>query len=378
MSDSVARKIYLYPGMLAASAEPAEITTILGSCVAVALHDPLSRVGGLNHYLLPRAAPGEEGSLRYGSVAIPELIREVVGWGADHSRLEARVYGGGDVLGDLSLGNAIGAKNADFARDFLERAGIPVVESDVGGTRGRRLVFYTDSGKCVCSLHAQAASGSAARERPALVEPLPRSPAPTRSTKAEAVLVAGSSGSFSSLRAFLDGFPRSGPPVVIANSSVAPVLGSFVLSLSAQARGRVRPISAAGPLENGAFYFVGPGAHAEVELRAGKIFLRPRSGAPVHGHLPSGDVLFASGALALGPSAVGVLLGGCGEDGVDGLSKIRASGGRSFVEDPRYAGACYAPRRALALGVADGVLPVEHMVGAIFFASDGLKRGRAA
>ena len=68
---------YLFPGKLAAFKEECVITTLLGSCVAVALHDPDSKVGGLNHYLLPEVMPGEVPNPRYGNFAIPELVSEI-------------------------------------------------------------------------------------------------------------------------------------------------------------------------------------------------------------------------------------------------------------------------------------------------------------
>ena len=96
------KRIYLYPGQLSASADPAEITTLLGSCVAVALFDPKTQMGGLNHYLLPEAPAGEETNPRYGSAAIALLRESLRQLGASPQRLQAKIYGGSRSLGDAS------------------------------------------------------------------------------------------------------------------------------------------------------------------------------------------------------------------------------------------------------------------------------------
>ena len=80
--------VYLVPGRLHAASEPTAITTVLGSCVAVCLHDPLASVGGMNHYLLPWPAPHER-SARFGSIAIESLLESVLRLGAHQPRLRA-------------------------------------------------------------------------------------------------------------------------------------------------------------------------------------------------------------------------------------------------------------------------------------------------
>ena len=137
-------RMYLAPGRLYASADDAQVTTILGSCVAVCLWDAHAQVGGVNHFLLPNGAPA---SPRFGDSAVPMLIERVLALGAHRGRLAAKVFGGACVL-DAFRGDAaaLGARNVQVAHATLRAAQIPVVGRDVGGDRGRRLMFDVRTG----------------------------------------------------------------------------------------------------------------------------------------------------------------------------------------------------------------------------------------
>ena len=140
-----ARKFYLHAGQLYASAEPTEIVTVLGSCVAVCLYDVSRAVGGVNHFLLPGAGPTP--SPRYAKDAVEMLIAQLVAFGARRSRLEAKLFGGAAVLRmGADSGRDIGSRNIEAARAELAAGRIPVVSEDVGGDRGRKLVFSTADG----------------------------------------------------------------------------------------------------------------------------------------------------------------------------------------------------------------------------------------
>jgi chemotaxis protein CheD len=141
------RALYLHPGGLAASAEPAVISTILGSCVSVCLHDPAVRVGGANHFLLPDSG-GAPPTPRFGDDAMRELLARVLALGADRRRLTAKVFGGACVVEAFRGGvdGHLGTRNAAAALRFLEAERIPVLAEDTGGRRGRKLLFHTDDG----------------------------------------------------------------------------------------------------------------------------------------------------------------------------------------------------------------------------------------
>lgn len=133
---------YLHPGQLACCEAPTRLVTILGSCVAVCLFDPARRIGGMNHFLLPQGGQ----ALRYGNVAIEQLLSEILALGATPRSLRAKVFGGANVIGHHPAEGGLGAQNVAIARVLLERERIPIVAEDLLGTRGRKLVFTTDDG----------------------------------------------------------------------------------------------------------------------------------------------------------------------------------------------------------------------------------------
>ncbi len=151
-ADAPRGSVYLAPGQLFASAQPAEASTILGSCVAVCLWDPRTRAGGANHFLLPHWGGGERTSTRFGNVAIAELLDRLARMGARTADLQAKVFGGAAVLEAFRHGDHLGLKNVEAARRILRESGVRVVAEDVGGHRGRKLVFRTDSGVALVRL----------------------------------------------------------------------------------------------------------------------------------------------------------------------------------------------------------------------------------
>ncbi len=150
---STLRSVYLHPGQLHVATQPSVVTTILGSCVAVCVWDPARGIGGINHYLLPTGVKTAANGLRYGNVAIENLLEAVVRSGASRVNLLAKLFGGACVL-DAMRGkeNHLGAKNVEIARKMLAEADIPVVASDVCGGRGRKLIFYPHQGSAQIKL----------------------------------------------------------------------------------------------------------------------------------------------------------------------------------------------------------------------------------
>jgi chemotaxis protein CheD len=138
---------YLHPGHLVVSAEPLEVTTILGSCVAVCLWDQQRRIGGMNHFLLPLfTGSSPSSSPRFGDVAMRQLLDGVRALGAKLPFLQARVFGGACMFAPMRSESHLGKQNAALALDFLQRAGVTAVQVDTGGDRGRKLIFRTDEG----------------------------------------------------------------------------------------------------------------------------------------------------------------------------------------------------------------------------------------
>jgi len=121
------------------------LTTTLGSCIATCLWDPEARVGGMNHFMLPR---GDASSGRYGSYAMEILINEMMKRGARRETLEAKVFGGGQVIQGMATMN-IGERNTAFAVDYLKTERIPIISRDVLGGYARKVCFLPATGKAM-------------------------------------------------------------------------------------------------------------------------------------------------------------------------------------------------------------------------------------
>lgn len=138
---------FLKPGELYAANDDTEITTLLGSCIAVCIWDRRRHIGGMCHYYLPYALRSEVTPNHYGEIAIVNLMRQLKKLGCDRRDLEAKILGGARVVEEIKLRNFdIGTRNTDVAQETLERYRIPIVARNVGGTSGRKVRFYTNNG----------------------------------------------------------------------------------------------------------------------------------------------------------------------------------------------------------------------------------------
>lgn len=144
---------FLHAGQVHVSNNGESIVLILGSCVAVCIWDPINAIGGATHYLLPVWDGRGTSSPRYGNVAISSLLQKLADAGADREQLRAKVFGGGCLFNAMRDGSAnkdhLGNRNAEIAREILAKGRIPVVAADVGGDRGKRILFRTDSGEAL-------------------------------------------------------------------------------------------------------------------------------------------------------------------------------------------------------------------------------------
>jgi chemotaxis protein CheD len=122
------------------------IVTVLGSCVSACMRDPVAKVGGMNHFMLPdRDVEGPlSASARYGAYAMEVLINQLFALGARRERLEAKVFGAARVLPGMS---DIGERNAAFAIDYLKRESIRVVAEDLGNNEPCKIYFFPQTGR---------------------------------------------------------------------------------------------------------------------------------------------------------------------------------------------------------------------------------------
>ncbi|MCF0190607.1 MAG: chemotaxis protein CheD [Marinilabiliaceae bacterium] len=140
---------FLYPSSLFASREPYVVKTVLGSCVAVCLWDKRLHFGGINHYMLPTWNGTDLASPKYGNIAIEKLIEKMRSLGSRVEDIQAKVFGGGELL-DVGGGKSttmIGERNIAIAKLLLEQNKIPIISSSVAGKRGRKILFFTDTGE---------------------------------------------------------------------------------------------------------------------------------------------------------------------------------------------------------------------------------------
>ena len=127
------------------------IATLLGSCVAVCLYDPKLKLGGMNHFLLPSRTSTDNTDtdvILSGDFSMEVLVNGLLNKGASKSRLIAKAFGGGTIVSSIRM--AIGERNAEFAKDWLEREGIPLVASDFSGPWSRKVVFLPENGDAFC------------------------------------------------------------------------------------------------------------------------------------------------------------------------------------------------------------------------------------
>lgn len=145
-------RITLAPGEFHFGAAPAQLATLLGSCVTVTLWHPRRRLGGMCHILLPGSSsptdPKAQRPLdgRYADDAFVLIDAAIVRHGTRPHEYQARLFGGGNMFPAMKTFNPIGGQNVETARQFIERRGIPLLDEHTGGTGRRKLLFDLDSG----------------------------------------------------------------------------------------------------------------------------------------------------------------------------------------------------------------------------------------
>lgn len=139
--------ITIYPGEFWSTNGPEMISTVLGSCVSIALYDPIAGVGGMNHFMLAKdtSIPNDNSNQlmgRFGEYAMKLLIEDMEKKGAQFSRCTAKVFGGGNIFNSPLNGVAnVGDANIKFAFEFLKKHNITIKSSDTGGNLPRKIYF---------------------------------------------------------------------------------------------------------------------------------------------------------------------------------------------------------------------------------------------
>jgi chemotaxis protein CheD len=138
--------VKVLPGEYFVTGDDMLIMTVLGSCIAACIWDPKVRVGGMNHFMLPEG--GADTSGRYGSYAMELLINEMMKLGARRESMQAKVFGGGQVMHTFTTMN-VGERNTQFVLDYLQTERIAIISKDVLDIHPRKVCYFPATGKAM-------------------------------------------------------------------------------------------------------------------------------------------------------------------------------------------------------------------------------------
>jgi chemotaxis protein CheD len=150
--------VKILPGEYYVTGRDMVLVTVLGSCVSACIRDRVSGVGGMNHFMLPgndSDASVVGTSARYGTYAMELMINQLMKAGAKRSNLEAKVFGGGNVLRGFTVAN-VGQRNSEFVIDYLQTEHINLVAEDLLGLYPRKLYFFPTTGRALVKQLKQA------------------------------------------------------------------------------------------------------------------------------------------------------------------------------------------------------------------------------
>ncbi|MDR9499114.1 MAG: chemoreceptor glutamine deamidase CheD [Hydrogenovibrio sp.] len=142
--------IKILPGEFYVTKNNERIETVLGSCIAACARDPVTGVGGMNHFMLPvdknsTGASELSGANRYGNYAMENLVNALLSSGARRERLEFKLFGGGRIMNSGS--SNIGWYNIGFAFDYIYTEGFKIISQDIGDIYPRKVLYYPNSGR---------------------------------------------------------------------------------------------------------------------------------------------------------------------------------------------------------------------------------------
>jgi chemotaxis protein CheD len=138
--------VKVLPGEYYVSQDDLMVVTVLGSCIAACIWDPKIRVGGMNHFMLPEG--GGDTSGRYGSYAMELLINEMIKLGARRETMQAKVFGGGQVMHSFTTMN-VGERNTQFVLEYLQTERIAIISKDVLDIHPRKVCYFPATGKAM-------------------------------------------------------------------------------------------------------------------------------------------------------------------------------------------------------------------------------------
>lgn len=137
---------FIKPGNIFVCWQKYRIATVLGSCIAICLSDPVTKVSGMNIFAFPKKKKNIDATY-CGNYAIPQLLDMMFNLGAQRNNIQAHIIGGS--FSKKYLSKDVGKKNAEFAQKFLKKNKISIVNNDTGGPFGRKILFDTECGEII-------------------------------------------------------------------------------------------------------------------------------------------------------------------------------------------------------------------------------------
>ena len=174
-------RVFLKPGQLYISDIPTMVSTILGSCIAVTIFSKRLKIGGICHAMLPRSPSVNENSIleygvfRYVDGSFLYMLNKFEMMGIKKDEMEIKLLGGADVLDRVNEDTtSIGQKNIEIAMEIIRKESLRLMVSDVGGKLGRKVHFYTHTGKVLLkrinSIHSAQLLAKRIQTKPMLIE----------------------------------------------------------------------------------------------------------------------------------------------------------------------------------------------------------------
>lgn len=175
--------VKLQPGECYVTKNDEMLVTVLGSCIAACIRDPVAGVGGMNHFMLPEQAVGHEitrsslnnPELCYGNWAMEHLINSIIKCGGMRNRLEIKLFGGGRVLANM-VRMDIGQRNIEFVESFLANDELPVIAKDLGGNYPRKILYFAATGQAKMKKMGIASDANLVKQEKAYLDSLATKP----------------------------------------------------------------------------------------------------------------------------------------------------------------------------------------------------------
>lgn len=142
---TIKKDYFLHQGYIYITNKPNNVYAVIGSCVVVCLWDKITHLAGLCHYKYPQAEQDTKNTPQYGNAAIPHLIKLMLEHGSKKIHIEAMLFGGADQHYKTKTGN----QNVSIAKKILKKHKIKIVSEDIGGIKGRKIIYHTATNQAV-------------------------------------------------------------------------------------------------------------------------------------------------------------------------------------------------------------------------------------